>query len=1053
MKKTKITLLASIFIAIMMMATIILAACPPPSTESSERPGDSPGNIAVTAVTIAPATPVSLAMGTTTQLTATVAPNNATNRDVTWVSSNTAAATVNAEGVVTAVAVGTTNITASAGGITSQAVVVTVTPVIESITLSPNPLNIVVGQTPNNERILSATSMPEAAANPTAGQLTFTVYPEGFVTVTPASGLVTATTAGTGTITATLTSNPEISATVTVNVTTPPVTAVAVSSPDDLVFMAEDIESGENNTARVIATVTPSQAATTINWTSNSPSVTVTPVERPSEAGANTHHALVTAVNSDFSTAIITATSAEYTQHFGTIEIAAMDRQWVRISSIEEFLGINDLIQSPDNRYSFYLSRNLDFSAVPPIQRLGTPMNTGRWASATSVGTLRGIFDGRGHTITNLRYLGGWYGGLFNRVYGGTIRNVTFDNLQSIQLTGAPEGQGGLLIGHGRFTVENVFLSGSIDREPAAWYRSNGMIAGYTQAGSVVRNVIIEPRDSRNTLGITLLNFNAEFDNVFLQTDRFTPPAAGYFTPAQGGSRYTGRTYTSAYLGGATAAPAVYGEDTINLFTTADLVAGTVPFNRLPAANWTLNPGALPSFVTFPPPQVRITAPQSGFLAVHPLRAPAGQPLDFRIVVNTDHFSGTPSVQYSVVGGVTNQALTHTNYTVTDNLRTYNFRIPGANVLADGAAIDITQITGIVENLSISGEADGLEIRDSVAEAGPRTALGNLALRPAPGAAATFVARVLPRYTGIPVLTINNGGGTTQDFTGVVVAGYPDYFTFTLPHTFLPAVGAMIIENVAGLSVRPSQAIATAAEFNAIADDPIALQRDWHLTANIDFAGAALIPFGGEGGTLGAAANQFTGIFDGRGFMLSNFTIEADFHNGIFRNLSGAIVRNLGIYNGTMDQYYQGQSGLIAGRVMDNTLIENIRIVNSSVTGGAAGFAYTNAALAGLVTSGSQIRNVIIDVEGEEAFAAFVLANEAAAGEHSNIFIMDRTTPAPYIVHTGTAPTIFWLRANGDVRASEGVYNREAYTNLPSWAWTVGASGIPTLITNPTMPT
>lgn len=67
-------------------------------------------NVPVTGVTVAPTT-VSLVLGATTQLTATVAPSNATNKNVTWTSSNTAVATVNASGLVTAVASGMANIT------------------------------------------------------------------------------------------------------------------------------------------------------------------------------------------------------------------------------------------------------------------------------------------------------------------------------------------------------------------------------------------------------------------------------------------------------------------------------------------------------------------------------------------------------------------------------------------------------------------------------------------------------------------------------------------------------------------------------------------------------------------------------------------------------------------------------------------------------------------------------------------------------------------------------------------------------------------------------
>ena len=65
--------------------------------------------VAVTGVTVAPT--ASLYVGETTTLTATVSPSNATNKNVTWTSSNGSVATVSAAGVVTAVAAGTATIT------------------------------------------------------------------------------------------------------------------------------------------------------------------------------------------------------------------------------------------------------------------------------------------------------------------------------------------------------------------------------------------------------------------------------------------------------------------------------------------------------------------------------------------------------------------------------------------------------------------------------------------------------------------------------------------------------------------------------------------------------------------------------------------------------------------------------------------------------------------------------------------------------------------------------------------------------------------------------
>jgi len=71
----------------------------------------NPGTpISVTGVTVSPTTATVVA-GATTQLTATVSPSNATNKAVTWSSSNTAIATVNATGLVTAVTAGAATIT------------------------------------------------------------------------------------------------------------------------------------------------------------------------------------------------------------------------------------------------------------------------------------------------------------------------------------------------------------------------------------------------------------------------------------------------------------------------------------------------------------------------------------------------------------------------------------------------------------------------------------------------------------------------------------------------------------------------------------------------------------------------------------------------------------------------------------------------------------------------------------------------------------------------------------------------------------------------------
>ena len=71
---------------------------------------NEPKKVAVTGVTVNP-TKLELKVGATSKITATVAPNDATNKKVTWASSNTKVATVDASGNVKAVAVGTADIT------------------------------------------------------------------------------------------------------------------------------------------------------------------------------------------------------------------------------------------------------------------------------------------------------------------------------------------------------------------------------------------------------------------------------------------------------------------------------------------------------------------------------------------------------------------------------------------------------------------------------------------------------------------------------------------------------------------------------------------------------------------------------------------------------------------------------------------------------------------------------------------------------------------------------------------------------------------------------
>lgn len=154
--------------------------------------------VPVSSVTVAPTTK-SLAVGATQQLTPTVLPAGATNKTVTYSSSATGIATVNASGLVTAVAVGTANITVKTNDGNKTAVcAVTVTPIaVTSVAIAPKTASIAVGATQQ----LTPTVAP---ANATNKAVTYASSATGTATVN-ASGLVTGVAAGTATITVTTT--------------------------------------------------------------------------------------------------------------------------------------------------------------------------------------------------------------------------------------------------------------------------------------------------------------------------------------------------------------------------------------------------------------------------------------------------------------------------------------------------------------------------------------------------------------------------------------------------------------------------------------------------------------------------------------------------------------------------------------------------------------------------------------------------------------------------------------------------------------------------------
>ncbi|MCQ2185424.1 MAG: Ig-like domain-containing protein [Bacteroidales bacterium] len=179
-----------------------------------------------------------LYVGGTLELQAAVKPDNASDKTVTWSSSNNDIATVTASGVVTAKAVGSVTITATAadGGGASATCAVTVNPIkVTDITLNQTTATIVAGKTLN----LTATVKPDNASNKA---VTWTTSNANYATVS--DGVVTAKAAGTATITATAADGSGVKA--ACSVTVKPALAVTLGTSAVL----------DGNNVKVTATVT-----------------------------------------------------------------------------------------------------------------------------------------------------------------------------------------------------------------------------------------------------------------------------------------------------------------------------------------------------------------------------------------------------------------------------------------------------------------------------------------------------------------------------------------------------------------------------------------------------------------------------------------------------------------------------------------------------------------------------------------------------------------------------------------------------------------------------
>lgn len=144
----------------------------------------------------------SLPVNTSQQFTATGTYKDGSSRDLTtlvnWASSSTATATINASGQATAMAAGSTTISAALGGIKGSTSLTVTAPTISSIVVTPDGLTLGIGI---GQQYTATAIYSDGSTQDLVSGVTWSSSATGVVTIN-SSGLATTVGAGTATITA-----------------------------------------------------------------------------------------------------------------------------------------------------------------------------------------------------------------------------------------------------------------------------------------------------------------------------------------------------------------------------------------------------------------------------------------------------------------------------------------------------------------------------------------------------------------------------------------------------------------------------------------------------------------------------------------------------------------------------------------------------------------------------------------------------------------------------------------------------------------------------------
>ena len=353
--------------------------------------------IAVDSITLDPTTGT-LLIGDTLTITATVTPDTATDKSITWTSDNEVVATVDSNGKVTAESVGTATITATAGD-KSATCTITVKPIIAVTKVSitpPDSTKIKYGEAID----LVATVEPEGATNK---NVTWTSSDTTVATVDQNGRVAAQNKAGTATITVTTEDGGK---TATCDITVEersdviPVINITLNETNKTI--------NKENSYQLTATFNPTNATNKIvNWSSSDPEVATVDGEGNVRAVGG-------------GTATITAASAENAEIKATCEVTV----YVPVTDVKL------------NKTKLRLASGTSYQLIATVEPEDATDNIVTWGTSNT-GVIKNLDQ-------NGRFTAGTVGEAFVRVYtigdefNATCNVTVYTPVESVSIDNPP---------------------------------------------------------------------------------------------------------------------------------------------------------------------------------------------------------------------------------------------------------------------------------------------------------------------------------------------------------------------------------------------------------------------------------------------------------------------------------------------------------------------------------------------------------------------------------------------------------------------------------------